>query len=99
MDDKTVMSIKIDKKLKERAQKLAKELGVPLTTVINAQLAQFVRDEEFTASAKPRMTPYLESLLEEVENDIHENKNVVGPFHSADDLFKRVRADIESDES
>jgi addiction module RelB/DinJ family antitoxin len=41
----TVMSLKTDKQLKAKAQKLAKQLGFPLGTLINAFLRQFVRNK------------------------------------------------------
>lgn len=33
-----------------------------------------------------RMTPELEKLLEKVERDIRNNKNIVGPFKSAKEM-------------
>ena len=52
MNTHTILNIKTDKKLKAEAQKIAGEIGVPLSTVINAFLKQFVRDKEITFSAK-----------------------------------------------
>ncbi len=45
MNTHTILNIKTDKKLKADAQKVAAELGVPLTTVMNSFLKQFVRDK------------------------------------------------------
>jgi len=42
----TTLTIKIEKKLRDDAKKTAKELGVPLTTAMNAMVRQFVRDKE-----------------------------------------------------
>jgi len=39
----TTLTIKTPKKLRDEAKKTAGKLGIPLTTVINAMLAQFVR--------------------------------------------------------
>ena len=65
MNTHTIINVKTDKKLKVEAKKVAAELGVPLSTVINAFLKQFVRDKEITLSANQyRPTPYLESILE-----------------------------------
>ena len=66
----TILNIKTDKKLKENAKKIANNIGVPLSTVINSFLKQFVRDEEVTFSANDyKMTPYLESLAEEARKE------------------------------
>jgi antitoxin component of RelBE/YafQ-DinJ toxin-antitoxin module len=47
MNTKTLLTVKIDKSLKEDAQKLASDLGIPLGTYINMNLRQFVRDRSF----------------------------------------------------
>lgn len=35
-----------------------------------------------------RMKPELEKLLKRVEEDIKNNRNIVGPFHSAEEMNK-----------
>jgi addiction module RelB/DinJ family antitoxin len=70
MNTHTILNIKTDKKLKADAQKVAGELGVPLSTIMNAFLKQFVRDKEITFSASQyRPTPYLEKLLTEAQRE------------------------------
>ena len=49
----TTVTIKTEKQLHRDAKKTAQKLGMPLTTVINAMLRQFVRDETITVSAHP----------------------------------------------
>jgi len=39
---KTVLNIKTDVEVKERAQALAKHLGIPLSTIVNANLKAFI---------------------------------------------------------
>lgn len=51
---KTTLTIKTDKKLRDAAKRTAKKLGIPLTTVMNAQLAQFVSEGRFEVSLTPR---------------------------------------------
>ena len=46
INTKTLLTIKTDKKLKKAAQETAKELGIPLGTLINMTLKQFVREKE-----------------------------------------------------
>lgn len=38
---KTVINIRTDPEVKHRAQKAAKAIGIPLSTIINAYLKQF----------------------------------------------------------
>ncbi|PJE73301.1 MAG: hypothetical protein COV00_00595 [Candidatus Tagabacteria bacterium CG10_big_fil_rev_8_21_14_0_10_40_13] len=80
---KTLINIKTDKSVKENAQKVAKDLGLPLSSVVNAFLKEFVRSRSITFSAMPKMTPYLERILGKTEKDIKEGKNMTGPFNSA----------------
>ena len=73
---KTVINFKIDSEVKEEAQKLARELGMPLSTIVNAQLRELIRTRAFSVSAEPRMTPYLERILEGVERNRKTGKNI-----------------------
>jgi antitoxin component of RelBE/YafQ-DinJ toxin-antitoxin module len=50
----TTLTIKTDKKLRDAAKRTAKRLGIPLTTVVNAQLKQFVAEGRFEVSLAPR---------------------------------------------
>lgn len=87
---KTVVNIKVDKQVKLRAQKLAKELGLSLSTVLNAYLRQFVRDEQVTFAAVPRMSAELEKLLGPIETDIKKGRNLSTAFTNKkelDDVF------------
>lgn len=80
MDKKTVINIKADKRVKEQARQVADRLGLPLSTIINSFLKQFIRTEEITFSAAKTMTPELEAVLAEVERDRKAGRHVSGPF-------------------
>ena len=43
---KTLISIKVDKEVKEKAQEIARELGFSLSAIVNAYLKQFIRTRE-----------------------------------------------------
>jgi addiction module RelB/DinJ family antitoxin len=88
---KTQLLIKTDKKLKLQAQKLAKELGIPLSTVLNSFLKRFVEEKEVTFSTERyRMTPYLEKVVKQARKDIEEGnyKNFSPAFDNVDDAIK-----------
>lgn len=80
---KTVIHVKADPEVKQNAQRVAEELGLNLSDVINASLRNFIRTREVYFSHTPRMTPELEKLLDRVEEDIKHNRNLVGPFKNA----------------
>lgn len=81
---KTQVNLKIDTHIKERAQKRARELGLSLSSVVNATLSQFARTGELELSSAPRMTPYLEDLIKEARLDYEAGKLEV--FDTVDDL-------------
>ena len=82
----TMINIKTDKKVKEEAQKLAEELGFTLSAFVTASLKQFIRTRSVSFSDSYRMTPYLEGVLEEVERDLKEGKNLSPAFSNARDM-------------
>lgn len=91
MNTYTILNIKTDKKLKADAQKVAGELGVPLSTVMNAFLKQFVRDKEITLSANQyRPTPYLESILEQAQTE-YEAGDFSGTFKTGEDFIAHLK--------
>jgi addiction module RelB/DinJ family antitoxin len=85
---KTVINIKADKKVKEKAQKIAGELGLPLGTIINAYLRQFVRNREVYFSTIPKMTPELEELIGQARKDFKAGKNISPTFSSTKEMDK-----------
>lgn len=78
--EKTLLNIKIDRSLKKKAQKTAKELGLPLGTIINAQLRDLVREKRIVFSTPLIPNTRTKNLLSKIEKDIKEKKNAVGPF-------------------
>ncbi len=83
---KTVINIKADKEVKETAQKIAKDLGLPLSTIINAYLKQFIRNKSVYFSSSSKISPELEKLLGVVEKDIKNKENISRNFSSVNEL-------------
>ncbi len=73
---RTVINIKADKEVKKNAQKLASELGISLSAVINAYLKQFIRNKAVYYGIAPTMTLELEDAIGRVEKDIDNKKNI-----------------------
>jgi len=86
---KTQVNLKIDNSVKKQAQQRAKEIGLSLSSVVNATLKQFARTGELELSSSPRMTPYLENLVLEARKEYQDGK-FSGPFNS-EELIKHLK--------
>lgn len=87
----TVISVKIDKDVKESAQEVAKSAGLTLSTLVNAYLRQVSATRRIELYAPEPMTPHLEALIAQVEQSIQAG-NVSQPFDNAADFI----ADLKS---
>ena len=91
---KTVISVKVDKSVRDRARKVARKLGLPLSTVVNYQLKQFADDRKI--EFRETLTPNAKTgkLLDEALRDIRENrKGKFSPaFDNAEDAIKWLNA-------
>ena len=83
---KTVINIKTDRDVKLKAKKLAEELGLPLSVVINAYLRQFVRNKGVYFSVIPQMSKSAEKLLGVVEGDLKSGKHLSRAFSSSKEM-------------
>lgn len=68
---KTVISIKVDEEVKGAAQEVAKSAGLTLSALVNAFLVQLVATRRIEFFAPEQMSPGLESLIAEVEEERH----------------------------
>ncbi len=82
----TTMLIKIDKKLKEQAQRTAKELGLPLSTVTSGLLKEFVLKKEITFSLTPNKR--LRRSILETEKSLKDKKNLSPAFKNKKEIIK-----------
>lgn len=89
---KTQINLKIDSNIKHDAQKRAMELGLSLSSVVNATLGQFARTGQLELSVAPRMTKHLEDIIVEARKE-HVSKKTFGPFKSADEMINSLDAD------
>ena len=78
--EKTLINIKTDRMLKQDAQKVAKELGLPLGTIVNAYLRELVREKRIVFSVPPTPNMRTQQLLKKITMDIKKKTNAKGPF-------------------
>jgi len=72
-----ILNIKTDPETKEQLKAFASNLGLPVSTLLNAQIRQMLRTRkvEFEVSLEP--TPYLKKIIKEVESDNQIGRNFV----------------------
>lgn len=85
---KTILNVKTDKDLKRKAQEVAKEIGLPLSTVVTGFLKEFIEKKEVRFSVPYQMSPKLERRLTRTEKDIKAGRNMSGPFSSGEQMDK-----------
>jgi len=88
MQTQTILNIKTDKGLKEEAQGVASALGVPLTTVINSFLKQFVRERKLVLELEPQVKDEVMESWRKISIETKKNLKNSKKFTKAEDLFK-----------
>jgi len=90
METNTVISVKVNRQVKESAQEVAKSVGLTLSTLVNAYLRQVVATRRIELFAPEEMTPHLEKLIAEFEADL-EKGNFSRAFTNADDFLAALK--------
>ena len=80
---KTQLIIKTDNDVKENAQRIAAHLGLPLSTVMNAYLKEFIRSQKVTFSLEPALRPEVGRILRKASADYEKRRNVSPAFSDA----------------
>ncbi len=88
----TMLSIKIDRDLKKKAQEVAGILGVSLNAVINQNIKEFISDRRVTFTDEPVLNKRSQKLLAKLSKDAREGKNMVGPFKSMTEMIKSLNS-------
>jgi addiction module RelB/DinJ family antitoxin len=88
---KTATSIKLDKDIKEQASALANELGLSLSSVINATLKKFVDERRVILSASPQFNKKTEKRFMELMDDVKHNRNISRPYKNVDELMNALK--------
>lgn len=84
---KIVINIKTDLKIKKEAKKIASELGLTLSSVINVQLRQFIKSKSIFCSLDYEI-PTKELLLDLKQAQSDYKKGDVYSFENTDEAIK-----------
>ena len=91
-----VINVKVDEKIKNNAQKLAQELGLNLSAVVNGFLKTFVINRRITFDANPSEEPsdFMLEALKEAEEDV--KAGCVSPtFTDNDSATKWLKKEVK----
>lgn len=85
------MSIKVDENTKNRAQAVAKQFGMPLSTLVNAYLMELGATGQIHFGTAEMITPKMDEIIEQAEKEI-KNGDTSGPFETADDAINYLKS-------
>jgi addiction module RelB/DinJ family antitoxin len=83
------INFKTDEATKSRAQKVANQIGIPLSNLLNAYLYELANTGSVHFTTSEPMTEKMEKLIEEAEKEIAAGE-VSGPFESLEEMFKHL---------
>ena len=87
-----MLSIKLDKSLKQKAQDLAHTLGVSLNAVVNGYIKEFISERKVTFADHPMPNARTMKILKKLSDDARKGKNMAGPFNSMEDMIKSLNS-------
>jgi antitoxin component of RelBE/YafQ-DinJ toxin-antitoxin module len=79
-NDTTTISLKTKKQVKQLAQMRAKQLGIPLGTLMNAFLRNLGQTGEVHFTVAEPVTSKMEAIIDEMRTEIA-NGDTLGPFN------------------
>jgi addiction module RelB/DinJ family antitoxin len=85
---KTVLNVKTDKDVKEKAQQIAKEMGIPLSVVVNSYLRSFIKNRAFSISLEPELKDEVWAELKKADVDYKKGKNISPAFTDVKEMAK-----------
>ncbi len=86
---KTVISIKVDKDVRDRARKTAKKMGVPLSLVVNAGLRKFAEDQRLELTVPLVPNARTRKIIDEARREFAAGK-AHGPYRNVEEMFKSL---------
>jgi len=81
-----VINIKTQPEVKTKAEKIASELGISLSSLINTYLKRLVRTQRVTFSVNEEPSEYLKRVMRQADKDLKAGKASPG-FDNAKDAI------------
>ena len=93
--DTTVISVKVKRKLKDGVQKISRDMGVPMSILINNYFRRLMEEkgEYFAVSYKKEvLKPHVAKRLAKIHEDIKNGRNLSPAFDNAKDAIEWLRS-------
>lgn len=84
-----IVNFKTDDVTKARAQAVAKQIGIPLSNLLNAYLYELASTGSVHFTASEPMTNKMELLIAEAEKEIAAGE-ISGPFETLEEMFEHL---------
>jgi addiction module RelB/DinJ family antitoxin len=86
----TILHIKTDKKIRDQVQKLAKNNGMTITTLVNISLRNLINKPILEIDLQPELNAKTKKLIAEARRDYKNGKNISGPFKTVEELMAHL---------
>ncbi|MDO8729067.1 MAG: type II toxin-antitoxin system RelB/DinJ family antitoxin [bacterium] len=83
---KTMLNIKMDRKLKVEVQKVAKEMGLPVSALMNNAARKIIETRSMTFQAPLIPNAKTAKILDKALRDIKAGKNLSPVFTTAEEM-------------
>ncbi len=84
-----VLNVKVDQQVKSRAQAVAGQFGIPLSTLVNAYLVELANTGQIHFATIEPMTERMEKIAEQAEQEIAAGQTS-GPFATIEETFDHL---------
>lgn len=84
-----IVNFKTDDATKAKAQAVAKQIGIPLSNLLNAYLYELAATGSVHFTASEPMTEEMERAIEQAEKEIAAGE-VSGPFETLEEMFTHL---------
>ncbi len=84
-----IVNFKTDDATKAKAQAVAKQIGIPLSNLLNAYLYELASTGSVHFTASEPMTEEMEKIIEQAEKEIAAGE-VSGPFETLEEMFAHL---------
>jgi addiction module RelB/DinJ family antitoxin len=84
-----IINFKTDEATKAKAQAVAKQIGIPLSNLLNAYLYELAATGSVHFTVSEPMTEKMEQIIAEAESEIAAGE-VSGPFGTLEEMFAHL---------